>query len=91
MVAIDVASPFFTPFKLALVVAIFIAMPYILYQAWAFIAPGLYLHERKRVVPLLVSSTLLFYLGAAFAYFVVFPAGVWISDPDGSAGRRGDD
>jgi sec-independent protein translocase protein TatC len=73
MVAIDVASPFFTPFKLALVLSIFIAMPFILYQAWAFVAPGLYLHERKRVMPLLVSSTLLFYLGAAFAYYVVFP------------------
>lgn len=73
MVAIDVASPFFTPFKLALVVSIFIAMPYILYQLWAFVAPGLYLHERKRVIPLLVSSTALFYIGAAFAYFVVFP------------------
>ena len=73
MVAIDVASPFFTPFKLALVVSIFIAMPYILYQLWAFVAPGLYLHERKRAVPLLVSSTALFYLGAAFAYFIVFP------------------
>ncbi|MGW8309613.1 MAG: twin-arginine translocase subunit TatC [Thiogranum sp.] len=73
MVAIDVASPFFTPFKLAMVVAIFAAMPYILYQAWAFIAPGLYRHERRRVMPLLVSSTLLFYVGAAFAYFVVFP------------------
>jgi len=73
MIAIEVASPFFTPFKLAMVVAIFAAMPYILYQAWAFIAPGLYRHERRRVFPLLVSSTLLFYLGAAFAYFVVFP------------------
>jgi len=73
MVAIDVASPFFTPFKLALVLSIFIAMPYILYQLWAFVAPGLYLHERKRVIPLLVSSTALFYIGAAFAYFVVFP------------------
>ncbi len=73
MVAIDVASPFFTPFKLALVMSIFIAMPYILYQLWAFVAPGLYLHERKRVVPLLVSSTALFYIGAAFAYFAVFP------------------
>lgn len=73
MVAIDVASPFFTPFKLAMVLAVFLAMPMILYQLWAFIAPGLYLHERKRVVPLLVSSTLLFYIGAAFAYFVVFP------------------
>ncbi len=73
MVAIDVASPFFTPFKLAMVVAVFIAMPFILYQLWAFVAPGLYRHERKRVMPLLVSSTLLFYIGAAFAYFVVFP------------------
>jgi len=73
MVAIDVASPFFTPFKLAMVVAVFVAMPFILYQLWAFVAPGLYRHERKRVVPLLVSSTLLFYVGAAFAYFVVFP------------------
>jgi len=73
MVAIDVASPFFTPFKLALVLAIFIAMPVILYQLWGFIAPGLYQHERKRTLPLLVSSTALFYLGAAFAYFAVFP------------------
>ncbi len=73
MVAIDVASPFFTPFKLAMVVAVFIAMPFILYQLWAFVAPGLYRHERTRVMPLLVSSTLLFYIGAAFAYFVVFP------------------
>jgi sec-independent protein translocase protein TatC len=73
MVAIDVASPFFTPFKLALVMSIFVAMPYILYQLWAFVAPGLYLHERKRVIPLLVSSTALFYIGAAFAYFAVFP------------------
>ncbi|GMQ87280.1 MAG: Sec-independent protein translocase subunit TatC [Gammaproteobacteria bacterium] len=73
MVAIDVASPFFTPFKLALVLSIFIAMPVILYQLWAFIAPGLYQNERKRTLPLLVSSTALFYLGAAFAYFAVFP------------------
>jgi len=73
LIAIDVASPFFTPFKLAMVVSIFIAMPYILYQAWSFIAPGLYQHEKQRVVPLMVSSTFLFYLGAAFAYFVVFP------------------
>jgi sec-independent protein translocase protein TatC len=73
MVAIDVASPFFTPFKLAMVLSIFIAIPYILYQAWAFIAPGLYFHEKQRTLPLLVSSTILFYVGAAFAYFVVFP------------------
>ncbi len=73
LIAIDVASPFFTPFKLAMVVSIFIAMPYILYQAWSFIAPGLYRHEKQRVLPLMVSSTFLFYLGAVFAYFVVFP------------------
>ena len=73
LIAIDVASPFFTPFKLAMVVSIFAAMPYILYQGWSFIAPGLYKHEKQRVIPLMVSSTLLFYLGAVFAYFVVFP------------------
>jgi sec-independent protein translocase protein TatC len=73
MIAIDVASPFFTPFKLALVCSVFIAIPVILYQFWAFVAPGLYRHERKMILPLLVASTLLFYAGAAFAYFVVFP------------------
>jgi len=73
MIAIDVASPFFTPFKLALVCSAFIAVPIILYQFWAFVAPGLYKHERKMILPLLVASTLLFYLGVAFAYFVVFP------------------
>ena len=73
MIAIDVASPFFTPFKLALVVAIFISIPVILYQFWAFVAPGLYKRERRMILPLLVASTLLFYLGVAFAYFVVFP------------------
>lgn len=73
MIATEVASPFLTPFKLALIAAIFIAVPYLLYQAWAFIAPGLYQHEQKLVIPLLVSSTLLFYSGIAFAYYVVFP------------------
>jgi sec-independent protein translocase protein TatC len=73
MIAIDVASPFFTPFKLALVVAIFISVPYILYQFWAFVAPGLYKRERRMILPLLVASTFLFYLGVAFAYYVVFP------------------
>ncbi|MGR9072765.1 MAG: twin-arginine translocase subunit TatC, partial [Gammaproteobacteria bacterium] len=73
MIAIDVASPFLTPFKLALVSAIFISMPVILYQFWAFVAPGLYRHERRMILPLLIASTVLFYLGAAFAYFVVFP------------------
>ncbi|NOZ54277.1 MAG: twin-arginine translocase subunit TatC [Gammaproteobacteria bacterium] len=73
MIATEVASPFLTPFKLTLVVSIFICVPVILYQGWAFIAPGLYKNERKLVFPLLFSSTLLFYLGMAFAYFVVFP------------------
>lgn len=73
MIAIDVASPFFTPFKLTLVVSIFLAMPVILYHMWAFIAPGLYQHEKSLIFPLLVSSTALFYLGMVFAYYVVFP------------------
>ncbi len=73
MIAIEVASPFLAPFKLSLVLALFIALPYILYQLWAFVAPGLYRSERRLVMPLLVSSTALFYAGAAFAYFVVFP------------------
>ena len=73
MIAIDVASPFFTPFKLALVCSAFITVPIILYQFWAFVAPGLYKDERKMILPLLIASTLLFYLGVAFAYFVVFP------------------
>lgn len=73
MIAIDVASPFFTPFKLALVVAVFISVPFILYQFWAFVAPGLYKRERRMILPLLIASTLLFYIGVAFAYFVVFP------------------
>jgi len=73
MIAIEVASPFLIPFKLTLFLAVFIAIPYVLYQLWSFVAPGLYRHERRLVIPLLVSSTLLFYAGAAFAYFVVFP------------------
>jgi len=73
MIATEVASPFLTPFKLTLVTAVFLAVPYVLYQAWSFIAPGMYKHEKRLAVPLLVSSILLFYAGAAFAYFVVFP------------------
>lgn len=73
MIATQVASPFLTPFKLALVVAVFVAMPYLLYQFWAFVAPGLYRHEKRLAVPLVSSSIVLFYLGMAFAYFVVFP------------------
>jgi sec-independent protein translocase protein TatC len=73
MIAIDVATPFLTPFKLALVAAIFLAMPYLLYQAWAFVAPALYRHEKRLVFPLMVTSSILFYMGIAFAYYVVFP------------------
>ncbi|MCB1734686.1 MAG: twin-arginine translocase subunit TatC [Gammaproteobacteria bacterium] len=73
LIATEVASPFLTPFKLALMLAIYIAMPVILYQAWGFIAPGLYQHEKRLIAPLLVSSSLLYYAGMAFAYFVVFP------------------
>ncbi|MGL4894836.1 MAG: twin-arginine translocase subunit TatC, partial [Shewanella sp.] len=73
MIATDVAAPFFAPFKLTLVLSFFIAVPYVLYQIWSFVAPGLYKHEKRLVMPLLFSSTILFYLGIAFAYYVVFP------------------
>lgn len=73
MIATQVASPFLTPFKLSLVAAVFLAMPYLLYQLWGFVAPGLYQHEKKLAMPLLVSSIALFYLGVMFAYYVVFP------------------
>ncbi|NLY13879.1 MAG: twin-arginine translocase subunit TatC [Gammaproteobacteria bacterium] len=73
MIATGVASPFLTPFKLTMVVSLFLSMPVILQQIWGFIAPGLYKHEKRVAVPLLVSSVILFYAGMAFAYFVVFP------------------
>lgn len=73
MIATDVASPFFAPFKLTIFLALFAAMPFILYQLWAFIAPGLYAKEKKLAVPVFFSSVVLFYLGCVFAYFVVFP------------------
>ncbi len=73
MIATEVASPFLTPFKLTLVLSIFIAVPILLYQAWAFIAPGLYKNEKRIAIPLLLSSILLFYAGIAFAYYIVFP------------------
>ncbi len=73
MIATDVASQFFAPFKLALVTAIIAAMPVVIYQIWAFIAPGLYKHERRLAFPILASAVVLFYVGMAFAYFVVFP------------------
>lgn len=73
MIATDVGSTFFAPFKLTMVTAVLICVPYILFQIWGFIAPGLYKHEKKLAVPLLTSSVLLFYAGMAFAYFAVFP------------------
>lgn len=73
MIAIDVASPFFAPFKLVLILGLLLAMPVVLYQAWAFVAPGLYKHEQRLARPLLAASLILFYAGCAFAYFVVFP------------------
>ena len=73
MIATDVTSPFLVPFKLSFYTALLLSMPVILHQAWAFISPGLYRHEKRFAIPLLVSSVLLFYSGVAFAYFVVFP------------------
>src|SRR6185437_1522423 len=73
LTATGVNTPFMTPFKLAMYVALFIAMPYVLYQVWAFVAPGLYRHEKRFALPLVVSSILLFYAGIAFAFFAVFP------------------
>lgn len=73
MIATQVTSPFFAPLKLTMMLAFFIAIPYVLYQVWSFIAPGLYRHEKKVAVPMLVSSVFLFYLGMTFAYYVVFP------------------
>ncbi|MEZ5563893.1 MAG: twin-arginine translocase subunit TatC [Gammaproteobacteria bacterium] len=73
MIATEVASPFLTPFKTSFYVAIMVAIPAVLYQVWAFVAPGLYRKEKRLAVPLLISSVLLFYLGVVFAYFVIFP------------------
>jgi len=73
MIAIDVASPFLTPFKMALLLALIISIPVVLYQLWAFVAPALYRQEKRLARPLLYSAVALFYLGCAFAYFVVFP------------------
>ena len=73
MISTEPHGPFFVPFKFAFAFSVGIAMPYLLYQIWAFVAPGLYKHEKKAVVPLLVSSSVLFYLGILFAYYIVFP------------------
>jgi sec-independent protein translocase protein TatC len=74
LIATEVASPFITPLKLAFYAALFISMPVILYQLWAFISPGLYKHEKRLAQPLLIASLVLFYCGCAFAYFLVLPA-----------------
>jgi len=73
MIATDVTTPFFVPLKVALMAAFLIALPYILYQIWRFVAPGLYAHEKRLVWPLIIASTILFFCGMGFAYFVVFP------------------
>ena len=73
MIAVDVASPFLAPFKLILLLSIAITFPVSIYNFWAFVAPGLYKNEKKYVIPILISSTLLFYLGIVFAYYIVFP------------------
>ena len=73
MIATDVTTPFFVPIKVALMTSFLIALPYILYQVWRFVAPGLYAHERRLILPLIAASTILFYCGMAFAYFAVFP------------------
>ena len=73
MIATGVTSPFLVPFKLVLLLAVLLAVPYLLHQLWAFVAPGLYSHEKRLAAPLLISSVVLFYCGIAFAYFVVFP------------------
>lgn len=72
MIATNVVAPFFVPYKLAMLLSVFVAMPFLLYQIWSFVAPGLYHREKRFAAPLLISSTLLFYLGVAFAYFVLF-------------------
>ncbi len=73
MIATGVTSPFLVPFKLVLLLSVLLTIPYLLHQMWAFIAPGLYLHEKRMATPLLISSVILFYCGIAFAYFVIFP------------------
>jgi sec-independent protein translocase protein TatC len=88
MIAIDVVSPFLTPVKLSLVLSLFVAMPWVLYQVWAFVAPGLYRNEKRLAMPLVISSALLFYCGMAFAYFVILPiffAFITSTAPDGVA------
>jgi sec-independent protein translocase protein TatC len=82
MIAIDVASPFLTPFKLTLLISVMVSIPVVIYQLWAFVAPALFKHEKRLAKPLLLSSVVLFYTGCAFAYFVVFPLGMLLTPPD---------
>ena len=74
MIATDVVGVFLVPVKVTLLVAFLVALPYVLHQVWAFVAPGLYAHEKRLVLPLVVTSSILFFVGMAFAYFVVFPS-----------------
>ncbi len=73
IIAIGVISPFLTPLKMALIMAVYLAMPYLLYQVWKFVAPALYKHEKQMIVPLVISSTILFYAGLLFSFYIVFP------------------
>lgn len=86
MIATDITSPLLTPMKLTFFVALVLAIPYILYQIWAFVAPGLYRHEKRIALPILVSSVLLFYIGMAFAYFLIFPLIFKITTQSGLVG-----
>ena len=86
MIATDITSPLLTPMKLTFFVALVAAIPYILYQLWAFVAPGLYRHEKRIALPILVSSVLLFYIGMAFAYFLIFPLIFKITTQSGLVG-----
>lgn len=86
MIATDITSPLLTPMKLTFFVALVMAIPYILYQIWAFVAPGLYKHEKRIALPILVSSVLLFYVGMAFAYFLIFPLIFKITTQSGLVG-----
>ena len=73
LIAIGVISPFVTPLKMSLILDIYVAMPYLLYQIWSFTAPALYRHEKKLILPLIISSTILFYIGLLFSFYIVFP------------------
>ena len=86
MIATDITSPLLTPMKLTFFVAMVLAIPYILYQIWAFVAPGLYKHEKRIALPILFSSVILFYIGMAFAYFLIFPLIFKITTQSGLVG-----